>query len=70
MELREVQNRITEAIENQEKYQEWIDDCEQDHHESSKKQDEGELSGWHQSCGHMYIQLYYYISTQGCGHQI
>jgi len=43
-ELREVQDRITEAIERQEKYQEWIDDEEKKRHKSSKEQDEGELS--------------------------
>jgi len=43
-ELREVQNRITEAIEKQEEYQKAIDSWEQQRHKSSKEQDEGELS--------------------------
>ena len=43
-ELREVQNRITKAIESQEEYQKFIDRYEQMRHESSEEQDEGELS--------------------------
>ena len=43
-ELREVQNRITKAIENQEECQMMIDGREQRRHESSEQQDEGELS--------------------------
>ena len=43
-ELREVDDRIREAIEKQKFHQEMIDDYEQRRHESSKKQDEGELS--------------------------
>jgi len=43
-ELREVQNRITEAIKEQKHCQEQIDEYEQWCHESSQEQDEGELS--------------------------
>jgi len=44
-ELREVQNRITEAIKGQKRCQEQIDKYEQERHKSSQEQDEGELSG-------------------------
>ena len=43
-ELREVQSRITEAIKMQETYQMGIDVSEQERHNSSVEQDEGELS--------------------------
>ena len=43
-ELREVQNKITKVIENQEECQKKIDDYEQRRRESSEQQDEGELS--------------------------
>jgi len=43
-ELREVQNRITKAIEIQEECQKKIDRWEQRRHESSQEQDKGELS--------------------------
>ena len=43
-ELREVEERITIAIGQQKHYQNLIDHYEQERHESSKQQDEGELS--------------------------
>jgi len=43
-ELREVQNRITKVIEKQELYKKGIDHYEQQCHESSQEQEEGELS--------------------------
>ena len=43
-ELREVQSRITEAIQSQEESQSGIDLYEQLHHKSSEEQNEGELS--------------------------
>lgn len=43
-ELREVEDRITEAIQSQEEIQREIDLYEQLHHKQSEEQDEGELS--------------------------
>jgi len=68
-ELREVQDRITEAIKNQEECQEVIDSWEQRHHESSEEQDKGELSALLVPV--MWTHVYKIVlSTQGCGHQI
>ena len=70
-ELREVEDRITEAIQSQEEKQSGIDVYEQLHHKQSKEQDEGKLSALLVPVMWTHVhKLYYYISTQGCGHQI
>ena len=43
-ELREVERRIQEAKQEQERYQEEINDLEKKHHKSSQERDEGRLS--------------------------
>jgi len=70
-ELREVEDRIREANKEQEEYQKSIDHFEQLRHKQSKQQDEGELSALLVPVMWTHVhKLYYYISTQGWGHQI